>query len=60
MPVIDLADHVSVDRYEVGDRLRTRVSLINPSCVFPWCSRPARTCDADHVVAYDDGGPTCD
>src|SRR4029079_3774239 len=23
-------------------------------------SRPARACDADHVVAYDDGGPTCD
>jgi hypothetical protein len=60
VPVIDLADNVSVDRYEVRDRLRTRISLISPSCVFPWCSRPARACDADHVVAYDEGGPTCD
>ena len=60
LPVVDLADHVSVGRYEVGDRLRTRISLINPSCVFPWCSRPARNCDADHVVAYSVGGRTCD
>ena len=23
------------------------------TCRFPWCQRPARACDADHVVAYD-------
>ncbi len=60
VPVIDLTDHESVDRYEVGDRLRTRVSLLNPTCVFPWCSRPARHCDADHVIAHAAGGTTCD
>jgi hypothetical protein len=21
--------------------------------VFPWCTRPARSCDVDHVVEYD-------
>ena len=60
VPVIDLADHASVDRYEVGDRLRTRISLLHPTCVFPWCSRPARRCDADHVIAHAAGGSTCD
>jgi hypothetical protein len=59
-PVIDLNDHVSVDRYEVGDRLRTRVSLRHPTCVFPWCSRPARNCDVDHALAHASGGSTCD
>jgi len=42
--VIDLADHVSVERYEIADRLRTQVSLITPSCAFPWCRRSARDC----------------
>ena len=60
VPVIDLTDHASVDRYEVGDRLRTRVSLLHPSCVFPWCHRPARQCDADHIRAHAEGGTTCD
>ena len=60
VPVLDLADHASVDRYEVGDRLRTRISLLHPTCVFPWCSRPARRCDADHVIAHAAGGTTCD
>ncbi|MGI8901719.1 MAG: HNH endonuclease signature motif containing protein, partial [Nocardioides sp.] len=59
-PVIDLTEHVSVDRYEVGDRLRTRVSLHTMMCVFPWCTRPARSCDADHVIAHGDGGATCE
>ena len=60
VPVLDLADHASVERYEVGDRLRTRVSLLHPTCVFPGCSRPARRCDADHVIAHAAGGTTCD
>ncbi|MGI8645214.1 MAG: HNH endonuclease signature motif containing protein [Nocardioides sp.] len=59
-PVIDLTEHVTVDRYEVGDRLRTRTRLSHPCCVFPWCTRPARSCDADHVIAHAAGGATCD
>jgi hypothetical protein len=59
-PVIDLADHVSVDAYEVPDRLAERVGLRHPTCVFPWCARPARRCDIDHGVAYDERGPTCE
>ena len=60
LPVVDLADHEAVDRYEVSDRLKAKVDLLTPTCVFPWCTRPARRCDKDHVVAHADGGATCD
>ena len=59
-PVIDLTEHVSVDAYEVPDRLHERTGLRHPTCVFPWCTRPARRCDQDHGVPYDERGPTCD
>ncbi len=68
-PVLDLADHVSVDAYEVPDRITEVVALRDQACVFPWCTRPARRlrpdqhgCDCDHVTPYRaDGGPdqTC-
>jgi hypothetical protein len=59
-PVIDLADHVRVDAYEVPDRLKERIALRDLGCVFPWCTRPARTaCDHDHAIPHDAGGPTC-
>ena len=65
-PVIDLAEHVSVEAYEVPDRIAEPVALRDISCVFPWCTRPARKlrpdehpCDNDHPVPYDQGGPTC-
>ncbi len=41
-PVIDLADHVHVEAYEVPDRIAEPVALRDLTCVFPWCSRPAR------------------
>jgi hypothetical protein len=52
-PVIDLDAHVHVGSYEVPDRLAEQVALRDATCVFPWCSRPARRCDKDHVVPYD-------
>ncbi len=60
VPVIDLADHTQTEAYEVAERLKTRTDLLNPSCVFPWCHRPARRCDHDHGVPHDQGGATCD
>ena len=48
-----------VEAYEVPDRLREQTILVNQHCVFPHCTRPARSCDVDHVVAHHDGGPTC-
>ncbi|MGH3411738.1 MAG: DUF222 domain-containing protein [Marmoricola sp.] len=71
-PVIDLAGHVPVGSYEVPDRLRERVALRDHTCVFPYCTRPARGCrpggsrepgghgcDADHRIPHARGGPTC-
>ncbi len=58
-PVIDLNAELSAPRYDVPDRIREQVLLRDRTCAFPWCSRPARGCDVDHVVPYDldaDGG----
>ena len=57
-PVIDLNDHHHVNAYEVPDRIREQSALINPTCVFPWCTRSARRCDSDHIQPYDSGGTT--
>ena len=59
-PVIDLHDHVAVDAYEIPDRLADRISLAQPTCVFPWCTRPSRQCDCDHRIPHATGGPTCE
>jgi hypothetical protein len=65
-PVIDLADHIHVEAYEIPDRIREAVALRDHSCVFPWCTRPARRlkpdehgADCDHITAYTEGGQTC-
>ncbi len=52
-PVIDLNTPISTAGYAVPDRIREFVSLRDRTCVFPWCTRPARGCDIDHVTAYD-------
>ena len=59
-PVIDLADTVAVDSYEVPDRIAARVKLTRTTCSFPHCRRPAESADLDHTVEYvppDRGGP---
>ena len=58
-PVIDLQDHVHVAAYEVPDRLKEATGLRDVQCVFPWCTRPARGCDRDHVIPHDQDGSTC-
>lgn len=52
-PVIDLTTELSTPAYEIPDRLREQIILRDRTCVFPWCTRPARGCDVDHIVAYD-------
>uniref|UniRef100_UPI003569AD0A HNH endonuclease signature motif containing protein n=1 Tax=Nocardioides sp. TaxID=35761 RepID=UPI003569AD0A len=42
----------------VPDRIREQSVLLNPTCVFPWCTRSARGCDSDHIQPYDAGGST--
>jgi hypothetical protein len=56
-PVIDLNQPVFTDAYAVLARIAEHVELRDSTCVFPWCHRPARGCDKDHVIAYDPDGP---
>ncbi len=52
-PVIDLSATLSAAGYAIPDRLREQVVLRDTTCMFAWCSRPARGCDIDHVVPFD-------
>jgi 5-methylcytosine-specific restriction endonuclease McrA len=52
-PVIDLNQTLSTPAYEIPDRIRDHVILRDHTCVFPWCTRPARGCDIDHVTPFD-------
>ncbi len=52
-PVIDLNADQSTPAYAIPDRIRDHVLLRDGTCVFPWCSRPARGCDIDHITSYD-------
>jgi len=52
-PVIDLNTRLSALGYAIPDRIRDHVILRDGICVFPWCTRPARGCDVDHIDEYD-------
>ncbi|WP_210502444.1 HNH endonuclease signature motif containing protein [Nocardioides xinjiangensis] len=52
-PVIDLNTDLTAPGYAIPGRIREQVILRDRTCVFPWCTRPARSCDIDHVIAYD-------
>ncbi|MCP3421738.1 HNH endonuclease signature motif containing protein [Nocardioides pinisoli] len=52
-PVIDLNADLATEAYKVPDRLREQVILRDRTCVFPWCTRPARRADIDHVIPHD-------
>ncbi|MBZ5735267.1 HNH endonuclease [Nocardioides sp. TRM66260-LWL] len=57
-PILDLAAERYSDAYEVPDLIREQIILRDHTCVFPYCRRPARSCDADHIDPYEAGGPT--
>lgn len=46
--------------YQPPAHLRDHVTTRDVTCRTPGCDRPARYCDVDHIVAYDDGGQTID
>ncbi|WP_439938462.1 HNH endonuclease signature motif containing protein [Nocardia sp. N13] len=52
-PVIDLNAELSAPGYEIPKSIREQVALRDRTCTFPWCTRPARSADVDHVVEYD-------
>ena len=57
-PVIDLRSGVGVGQYEIPGRLHDHVAARDHTCVFPWCTRPARCCDNDHIEPHATGGVT--
>jgi len=57
-PVINLAERLSTGAYQIPDRIRDHVIARDPQCVFPHCTRNARSCDLDHVDPHARGGPT--
>ncbi|WP_328525855.1 hypothetical protein [Kribbella sp. NBC_00359] len=57
-PVIDLNDAVSVDAYEIPDRIRERVKLTHPVELFPFGTQEThRAMDLDHLRPFDPLGP---
>ncbi|MCH1865487.1 HNH endonuclease signature motif containing protein [Nocardioides sp. CFH 31398] len=66
-PVIDLTlDDDVVEQvvghgtsYRIPTHLDRTVRLRDRHCVFPYCTRPAESCDLDHTVPYGAGGETC-
>jgi hypothetical protein len=55
--VIDLNQPDRVNGYQVPARIAEKVRLRDRTCVFPYCHRPAQSCDLDHIVPYDPGEP---
>jgi hypothetical protein len=39
-------------------KTRRAIELRDRYCTEPYCDQPAEACQADHIVAYTDGGPT--
>ncbi len=60
LPVINLNEELSTTGYTPSPRLRRQVQLRDLTCVFPWCTRPARACDLDHVTPYDHSSSIAD
>jgi hypothetical protein len=56
-PVLDLAAQVRCRGYTPSELLRELVIERDRSCVFPWCPRPARSCQLDHITPYDPDNP---
>ncbi|MCY7395785.1 MAG: HNH endonuclease, partial [Nocardioides sp.] len=54
-PVIDLNTNPHTSAYEIPDRIRDHVILRDHTCVFPWCTRPARRADLDHRQNWPEG-----
>ena len=54
-PVIDLNTNPHTNAYEIPDRTRDHVILRDHTCMFPWCTRPARRADLDHRQNWPEG-----
>jgi hypothetical protein len=59
VPVTDCDHRYESGSYQPSDTLRHLVEIRDGQCTFPSCSRHASTCDFEHAIPYDQGGPTC-
>lgn len=50
---------LAVDRYTPSQALRRYLTARDRCCRWRGCRRRAQSCDADHTVAWADGGRTC-
>jgi hypothetical protein len=57
-PVIDLNTTITSSGHQPSARLREQIVLRNRVCVFPHCTRTARSADLDHIEPHEHGGPT--
>ncbi len=57
VPVLNMARGDAVDVHDPPAWMRELVILRDGSCVFPGCTRDARSCDLDHIDPYDPDGP---
>jgi hypothetical protein len=53
-----IAQAIAEKRYRPGRRLRELVELRERTCDHPGCGRPADLCDFDHLIPFNQGGPT--
>ena len=58
-PVIDLNTCVWSETDHAPARIAEHVAVRDRTCVFPWCTRPARRCDKDHTHPRSHNGATC-
>ncbi len=56
-PVLDLAAQLRTRGYTPTPTQREQVVQRDRTCVFPWCHRPARDCQVDHIAPYDPDNP---
>ena len=49
---------VGVRRYQLTDNERDYLFTRDRTCRRPGCYQPARRCEADHAIPYEEGGPS--
>lgn len=49
---------ISKGRYRLSETERDFIFMRDRTCRHPGCGQPARRCEIDHAVPFDEGGPT--
>ena len=57
VPVVNMQRGEAVDVHDPPAWMRELVILRDGHCVFPGCTRDARSCDLDHIAPYEPEGP---